>query len=219
MQVDQYIRSINILISNLKKAPYRRYRRVTVLEKITQVKTAYSNVLPHLEDLKESEQKFLLAAVRKVHAQALELLRDRLERAIGHHSLETIVWAALAVVKFKKLVQVKMAEALNLALAIRVVNKFDGNAQLLQSWLNDVDVLRASEAAIPEANFVSFVKSRLTGAARGAIDNVNTLAAAKTALRARFGIKLTPLPVEAELRSLTQKGTTLFRTLNFQGRN
>ncbi|XP_065073982.1 myb-like protein P [Ochlerotatus camptorhynchus] len=102
-----------------------------------------------------------------------------------------------------------MPPKLDLSLAIRVVDKYDGDAATLQSWLDSVQVLREDDPTVPEANFINFLKSRLIGAARGSIDGTQTLADATTALKTKFAIQLTPIAVEAELRALKQKNKTV----------
>lgn len=98
-----------------------------------------------------------------------------------------------------------MAHKIDLGVAIRVVDKYDGDAATLQSWLDNVEVLRADDPEVPEANFMGFLKSRLVGAARGALDGIQTIEAAKITLREKFAIQLTPIAVEAELRQLKQR--------------
>lgn len=98
-----------------------------------------------------------------------------------------------------------MAHKIDLGVAIRVVDKYDGDAATLQSWLDNVEVLRADDPEVPEANFIGFLKSRLVGAARGALDGIPTIEAAKITLREKFAIQLTPIAVEAELRQLKQR--------------
>ena len=102
-----------------------------------------------------------------------------------------------------------MATKVDLTLAIRIVEKYDGDAATLENWLNDVDVLHEHDTEVSPANFLSFMKSRLIGAARGTIDSATSLEEAKLALRLRFGVKLTPIAVEAELRSLRQKNKSV----------
>lgn len=98
-----------------------------------------------------------------------------------------------------------MANRLNLGLAVKLVDKFTGSAEQLESWIADVTVLRTHEAEVAEDSFLQFMRSRLTGAARGVIDASETVEAAYTALRQRFAIQLTPTAVEAELKELKQK--------------
>ena len=98
-----------------------------------------------------------------------------------------------------------MANTLDLSLAIKMVDKFAGSAETLETWISDVALLREHEADVPEANFLRFMRARLIGAARGVIDTAATIDGAYTALRSRFAIQLTPLAVEAELKELKQK--------------
>lgn len=102
--VDLYFKQICNLITNLKKAPNRRYRDRTIIQKITQSKHAYNEILNYIEQIDEHEQKFLLQAIRKVHAEVLGLLQDRLTQAKTHLSLEAVVWATIAAIKFKRLI-------------------------------------------------------------------------------------------------------------------
>ncbi|XP_055551270.1 dr1-associated corepressor homolog [Wyeomyia smithii] len=71
--------------------------------------------------------------------------------------------------------------------------------------VDNVDVLRADDPEVPEVSFVTFLKSRLVGAARGSLEGVQTLAVAKATLKEKFAVQLTPIAVEAELRSLKQR--------------
>ncbi|XP_055528059.1 putative uncharacterized protein DDB_G0282499 [Wyeomyia smithii] len=98
-----------------------------------------------------------------------------------------------------------MAHKIDLGVAIRVVDKYDGDAASLQSWLDNVDVLRADDPEVPEVSFITFLKSRLVGAARGSLEGVQTLAVAKATLKEKFAVQLTPIAVEVELRSLKQR--------------
>ncbi|XP_058827894.1 rho GTPase-activating protein gacV-like [Topomyia yanbarensis] len=109
----------------------------------------------------------------------------------------------------EEIIQVIMVNKLDLGVAIRVVDKYDGNAASLQSWLDNVDVLCADDPLVPEENFMTFLKSRLVGAARGSLENTRTIEEAKNVLKAKFAIQLTPIAVEAKLRMLKQKNKTI----------
>lgn len=102
-----------------------------------------------------------------------------------------------------------MANRLDLGLAVKLVDKFSGSAEQLESWIADVTVLRTHETDVAEGSFLQFMRSRLTGSARGVIDACTTIEAAYTALRQRFAIQLTPIAVEAELKALKQKKQTI----------
>lgn len=102
-----------------------------------------------------------------------------------------------------------MANRLDLGLAIKMVDKFSGAVETLESWISDVMVLRDHENEVPEADFLRFMRSRLIGAAGGSIERENRIEEAYTALRRKFAIRLTPIAVEAELRQVKQKNKSI----------
>ena len=214
MDIDTILEELTQIVSNLKRNPNRSYREKTIKNKLEQIEALYDNSLLLIEDVKEDKtQKFLLQATRNIYAEAKTLLQQRLKLYIRRLTLKTICKIIIAFQNLYKRTKpngaINMATKVDLTLAIRIVEKYDGDAATLENWLNDVDVLHEHDTEVSPANFLSFMKSRLIGAARGTIDSATSLEEAKLALRLRFGVKLTPIAVEAELRSLRQKNKSV----------
>lgn len=110
-------------------------------------------------------------------------------------SIVNIIIFAIKLTYFKN-----MVKPLELGIALKVVEKFSGESLELGHFLEILDLLKAYSAEVPEAEILIFLKTRLVGAAHGAIEGAATLEAAKQALRTKFAVKLTPTACEAELK-------------------
>ncbi|XP_039431038.1 uncharacterized protein LOC120414083 [Culex pipiens pallens] len=205
--MELHFEKLSKILNNLSKAPTRRYRNSTLIAKLHEAKQVYNAAIIEIELYKESEQLQLLKNLRYLYGEAYTKLTARLDNNIEPLSFKNLVNVILTINKLYR--KVKMANTLDLSLAIRVVGKYDGDAAELENWLNDVTVLRAGQPTVDEAVFVQFMNNRLTGAARGELTGIATIIEARNTLRSRFGIKLTPVAVTAELRGLKQKGKSL----------
>lgn len=205
--MELHFEKLSKILNNLSKAPTRRYRNSTLIAKLHEAKQVYNAAIIEIELYKESEQSQLLKNLRYLYGEAYTKLTVRLDNNIEPLSFKNLVNVILTINKLYR--KVKMANTLDLSLAIRVVGKYDGDAAELENWLNDVTVLRERQTNVEEATFVKFMSNRLSGAARGTLAGIATIAEARNTLRSRFGIKLTPVAVTAELRGLKQKGKSL----------
>uniref|UniRef100_A0A8D8AV99 (northern house mosquito) hypothetical protein n=1 Tax=Culex pipiens TaxID=7175 RepID=A0A8D8AV99_CULPI len=203
--MELHFEKLSKILNNLSKAPTRRYRNSTLIAKLHEAKQVYNAAIIEIELYKESEQLQLLKNLRYLYGEAYTKLTARLDNNIEPLSFKNLVNVILTINKLYR--KVKMANTLDLSLAIRVVGKYDGDAAELENWLNDVTVLREGQTNVEEATFVKFMNNRLSGAARGTLAGIATIAEARNTLRSRFGIKLTPVAVTAELRGLKQKDT------------
>lgn len=98
----------------------------------------------------------------------------------------------------------RMAPKLDLSLALKVVQPFDGTVTKLTSYIEAVELLQDYCEGVPEDKLIKFLKTTLEGAAHGAIDNSATVADALQKLRQKFAIKVTPRAVQNEMNALRQ---------------
>lgn len=63
MTLDQHFESLTKIIYNLSKAPTRRYKNKTLLEKLKKAKQIYDLALTEIELCKESDQTKLLKRI------------------------------------------------------------------------------------------------------------------------------------------------------------
>lgn len=69
-----------------------------------------------------------------------------------------------------------MSPKLDLSLALKVVQPFDGTVTKLTSYIEGVELLQDYSEGVPEDKLIKFMKTNLVGAAHGAIDNSATVA-------------------------------------------
>lgn len=195
--------TINITLAYLQKKVQTRKSLETAQIKINKILGKLQDLI--LQEKNQQTQKTLSKRLRELTTK----IKDSIGKCITNTSQELT----------QKIVEINlsdffkepdtMANRLDLGLAVKLVDKFAGSAEQLESWIADVTVLRTHEAEVAEASFLQFMRSRLTGSARGVIDACATVEAAYTALRQRFAIQLTPIAVQAELKALKQKKQTI----------
>lgn len=76
---------------------------------------------------------------------------------------------------------------LGLNLAIKLVDKFDGDQSKISTFLESIDYLRSTYPNETEQNIVNFLKIRSIGPAHGAINTATTIVAAKNLLKQIWG--------------------------------
>lgn len=91
-----------------------------------------------------------------------------------------------------------MAKPLDLSIALKVVERFDGESLQLGHFIETLGLLKAYSEDVPKATILAFLKTRLIGSAHGAIEGVTTLDAAKKAFKTNLRTAC-----EAELKLAT----------------
>lgn len=110
---------------------------------------------------------------------------------------------------WEKLKLLEMTTRLDLGIALKLVEKFNGEAEKLTSCFEAVDLLKDYYSDVPEADLLKFFKTRLIGQAHGVINGAATLAEAMTLLKNKFAIKFSPQAIESEMASIKQKKLSL----------
>lgn len=101
--------------------------------------------------------------------------------------------------------QFKMPPKLDLGTALKLVDKFSGDAEKLASFFETLDLLKDYNEGVPEVDLLKFIKTRLTGPAHGVANTAVTIADAKRLLKNKFAIKFSPQAIESEMGSIKQK--------------
>lgn len=97
----------------------------------------------------------------------------------------------------------------NISLAIKLVDKYEGDPTKLLNFIENINLLKQYSTGVPEAEIISFVKTRLIGSAHGAIEGIATLNQAAETLKLKFGVKITPKAIENEMFTLKQGKKTI----------
>lgn len=197
--VDNNIELLTTLKGNLAKSINNPFRLETLQAKLNFAENLYEEIqtsLVHSEsNYSENQLVFLTKASRNLIAEIrrlISLIADRLHYKIA---------------KPKSAKMTEPPPKFNLGLALKLVEKYDGDAVTLQNFIETIELLRDESTDIAEAILIKFIKSRLTGAAHGAIDTAATIAEDIDALKAKFSVKLTPKAVEAEMRLVKQRNS------------
>lgn len=103
----------------------------------------------------------------------------------------------------------QMAAILDLTLAMRLIDKYDGEPSKLSLFIETVELLVEYSKDVPPAAIIKFLKTRLVGAAHGAIENAQTIQQAFEALKGKFAVKVTPRAVEKEMLSKKQQSKNI----------
>lgn len=211
---------VNKFHNSLKK--YCRFRPETKQIKIVELKILKDNAKRILrsKSLDESVQLVLFQRYKTLSRtinECLELLKEqqleesnlqdlfeegKVEEEIGEEEEEEESEPFCEVENFT------MA-ALDLGLALKIIDKFNGDSLELGHFLETVDLLKAYSANVPEANLITFIKTRLVSSAHGAIEGATTIDEAKQLLTTKFAVKLTPMACEAELKQIRQHKQTI----------
>lgn len=102
-----------------------------------------------------------------------------------------------------------MPPKLDIGTALKLVDKFGGEAEKLTGFFETLDLLKDYNEGVPEADLLKYVKTRLTGPAHGVINNALTIEEAKRLLKEKFAIKFSPQAIESEMASIKQDKKTI----------
>lgn len=103
----------------------------------------------------------------------------------------------------------KMPEKLDVSLAIKLVDKYEGDPVRLLNFIESVNLLKQYSTGVPEADIIGFIKTRLIGPAHGAIEGLATVKEVADSLKLKFGIKITPKAIEKEMLAFKQGKKTI----------
>lgn len=143
----------------------------------------------------------------------LEDLNQKISKEDSEHYKNNIerIYSDLCNLIEEKLKKLEMPQKLDLGIALKLVEKCNGEAEKLTSCFEAVDLLKDYYADVPEADMLNFFKTRLIGPAHGVINGAATLAEAKKLLKDKFAIKFSPQAIESEMVGIKQKKSCLFR--------
>lgn len=149
-------------------------------------------------------QNSLIARYR----QLKEFINEGIERLNGNILDDSILENLFIQEEFGQQV-INMAQKIDLSIALRLVDKFNGEADRLLGFFETIDLLKDYSDGVPDAELIKFIKTRLTGPAHGAITTATTLAEVKKLLKDKFSIKFSPQAIEAEMASMKQQKKTI----------
>lgn len=165
IKVDILVKKLTAIHKNLKKSPNRKFLKTTLVNKLRESKIIHDKLLELLE-----EDKFLVTAVRKIYSELTDFINCRLELDTHLIKFKTVAQAILFAIKLNKVIQVKMANNLEIIKVIgSLVPSYDGSTEKLDSV---VAALTAINTLINDDNralAIQVVLSKLEGKARSAV--------------------------------------------------
>lgn len=220
--IDSNISRLNSILSNLKKAPNRVYKRITLNAKLEDARTLYTqitNILAeHESKFPQAEFVFLYKCTRQIYSEIHTLISTKIEYAGNHKiSIYTLVCVINFISKLKHKLRGKMVNPkVDIKLGTTLVQTYDGAPGNLEAFIDAVALFNdtvesefneatAAQKQAAQVTVIRFVKSRLTGIARQVITGANDLQAITDALKQHCESKITSDGLEAKLRALKQK--------------
>lgn len=232
------INELEILISkihqiklNLKKSPQRKYLKFTLDEKVRIIRNTYNNIIDLLAKFESSIESnhfnFLIKAARLEFDEANNLLQSKLKNYKKKLSWRSVICSIIFINSLKNtatrknLVSDKIVKmpSVDIKLGTALVNTYDGSPAQLNAFLDAVALFvdtvdAAYENATPaeknaaRATVVRFIRTRLTGAARQFIGELNDLQEILDELKLRCASKATSDSIVAKLKATKQITTT-----------
>ncbi|XP_058813587.1 uncharacterized protein LOC131677667 [Topomyia yanbarensis] len=218
--IDSHISRLNSILTNLRKAPNRAYKRNTLTTKLTDARTTYTlitNILADYEsEYPENEFNFLYKCTRQIYSEIHTLITTKLEYAGVHTiSVYSLACAVNFIQKLKYKIRAKMAKV-DIRLGTTLVQMYDGAPENLDAFIdavnlfndtvvNDFAAATAAQQAAAQVTVVRFVKSRLTGVARQVIVGANDLQGIFDAVKQHCESKITSDNIIAKLKAVKQK--------------
>lgn len=102
-----------------------------------------------------------------------------------------------------------MAPKLDISLALKLVEKFNGTPERLTILFEQITLLREYSEGVSDEDVLKFLKTRLDGPAHGAINSATTIEEAKQLLKGKFQVRFSPSAIEAEMAILKQDKKTI----------
>lgn len=206
------IKKLSKILNNLKKSPGRKYRKITLIDKLNASRDIYNEILTISEYLNDDIQKFQVKAARLIYGEIRTLIDAKLER----NQLISFKILARVILVLLKCYKGTMAKV-DIKTGTALVETYDGKPDKLESFIDSVtlfselvDTANETPAAKAAAKIVvtRFIKTRLSGAARQAVPENSTLEELIAALREHCSPKITPDNILAKLKNIKQTTST-----------
>lgn len=213
-EIELLIGQIHKIKTNLKKAPFRKYLKFTLDEKLRNVKLIYKNITDLLLEnearIGSSHFNFLIKAARQEFDETLILLNTKLKHYKKSVSCKSVVYAVIFNNLLKKCIARNVTTMpFDIKTATSIVQVYDGTSENLDAYVDSANLLKDYVAADQVATAVRFLKTRLTGKARlGLAENLNTIDALIDDVKQRCAEQITPANIIAKLKTTKQKGDT-----------
>lgn len=222
-KIQKIIKELSKILNNLKKAPFRNYKRATLLQKLSNATTLYKD----LELILVSSEKYIpdnllnfyIKGSRLEYNEIKELIKLKLETK-NYISIVTSVLVIVYCIKLKKACRkIVSMPTVDIKLGTSLVNTYDGSPAQLNAFVDAValysdtvdaefQAATADQKAAAKATVVRFVKTRLIGSARQAIGELNDLQQIIAAIKLRCGAKISADGVLAKLKAARQTSST-----------
>lgn len=134
--LEQLIAYLRVNLNNLKKCPNREYLSATLTKKKQFCQETYDRAIVLLEDLNQ-----------KISKEDSEHYKNNIERIYSDLLIE------------EKLKKLEMPPKLDLGIALKLVEKFNGEAEKLTSCFEAVDLLKDYYADVSEADLLIFFQN------------------------------------------------------------
>lgn len=154
-------------LSNLKKSPNRKYKKITLLHKLEIAKQNYTQLLNIIENIDDKEQNFLLKSARTIFGEIRCQINLKLE-STQLMSFKTIAKTILTFISLYKRNSKKMATEI-IKIASALVPQYDGNGEKLNNIVSALTALKSVTNAETEPVAIQIILSKLEKKARSAV--------------------------------------------------
>lgn len=215
-KTEELLKDLQRILINFKKSPSRKYLKETLKQKEAEAKSIYETILQQIESLENHE--YLVTEARRLFSEIKLFITTRLATASDHVlKFKTLSKIFIALINLHN--KTKMtAPKVDLKMGTSIVQVYDGNQEGLSSFIDSVmlfsDTVTAEfSAATPaqqntaKTTVIRFIKTRLTGKARAAIDeNVVDINEIVNKLKLRCGVTPSPDVFVSKLNQTKQIG-------------
>lgn len=218
-EVKSLIKELQNILQNLRKAPYRKYIKNTLISKHKKAREIYENILYLLDDFDDHQQKYYLIEARNSFSTIKLIIDKKLDTASGHLvKLKNFVHIFIAFTKLYNKHKKMAVPKVDLKTGTAIVQAYDGRQDGLSSFIDsvnlfsdtvtaDFDTATQAQKTAATATVLRFILTRLTGKARAAVgDNPQDINEIINRLKTKCGITSTPDFYISKLNATKQVG-------------
>lgn len=212
-EIDTYIASLNVILSNFNKAPNRTYNKKFLINKKQQAAKIFkslTNLLQQFESkFTSSELTFYIRGARQKYDNIIVIVNQKLEFAEERASgVKTIALALIFFIRLKhKYNQRSIMASLKdmIITASQTVPEYDGTGGKLNKIISALTALALLETDVNRPGAIAVILSKLDGRARAAVgQNPATIQAIIDSLNANCKEEQPPEVVLAKLNMTRQ---------------
>lgn len=203
--VESELRKLQTILANFNKSPNRRYLRSTVHEKQKITEQIYKQILLLVKNTEKTTAEYVIKVAEDLKNSIITFIETRLNQP----SLPKFKTIAKSFIKFTTLFKNSHQKmAFDIKQASTLVEVFDGNPEKTEAFVDAANLLIELTPANQHPTLFKFLKTRLAGQARQALQGQlnDDPALLVQSVEQKCVSRQTPETIIAKMKNVKQRG-------------